>query len=225
MKKKYYWFFVLIFIVFISCCVAETPKVTFKVVVWPPTNLTQCKNFDTFPKKTDERSRGECYTYLAVKNKNETICNSIEVSADKQLCILSVAIEKKDLSLCKLLVSNETRDSCENKINCELKPIECGISDCKSETDLYERSNCFSILAVSQKNISICNYVESSITLLDCIVNVLSELNETSLSLCDQLINSKSKEACLATIAVNTKNTTICSQIKDEFYKNWCLGK
>jgi hypothetical protein len=176
--KKYYWIVAFISIIFVSGCAINEGGVKLGVIakIWPPTSLEQCKNFDNFPTKFGEHSRSECYSIIAAKNKDESICDLIEVSEQKPLCIYSVAQAKKDLSLCNKLFPQFPNDT-------------------------Y------------------------------CVTSVLDTMsaetgwNNISLSICDSLNSPLSKDACLSRIAINTKNTTICPQIKSDYYRNYCLGK
>jgi len=182
-----------------------------------------CENFEDFPKNFHDQSKADCYTYWALNKSDASICDKIEVG-DKADCILFVAIETKNISLCNRLLW-DNKKSCEDKVNCRLHPIECGIAECKSETNIYTRSQCFSDMAYDNDNITICNYVEDSNEQLNCITKCfLTKTGRTkpTLSSCSQLNNSKSQDMCLYNLATDNRNISICQHIKDGYQKTSC---
>lgn len=213
MNRKYFAILALLFIIPICGCTA-------KFTSWPPQSLQMCKDFEDFPKKIGDHSKGDCYTYWAVNKSDASLCDNIEFGG-RASCIRSVAYYTKNLSLCELLTGDDKK-SCIDKVNCELKPVECGISRCKSQTS-YDIDMCLRELAIHQNNLTVCNYEEDWIGQTNCVSSYFTGKKNISVSLCDQLNGSKSRDNCLYIVGVDNKNSSICQQIKDENFRNDCL--
>jgi hypothetical protein len=140
----------------------------------------------------------DCYTGVAVKTKNENICDKSE--NHKDYCIQKVGLLNKDVSVCDRISGTER-----NKAYCYSEFIKAGISD-----------------------LSICKKInngswEGTIARDSCYLGALSE-TYTDISLCRDIIETQpAKDSCYFSIARATRNIVLCSEIKtDEKKRSDC---
>jgi len=117
----------------------------------------------------DEFDKSLCYTDLAVANQDPIICNKLsDKFGVKDNCLISVAIDKKEISICDKITIQYSKDYCYSKIGAAKQDL----SICSSIRKEFEKDFCYSDIAIAKQDLKICEYVVDSLNKDSCIEKI-----------------------------------------------------
>ena len=162
-----------------------------------------------------------CYANLADLTGSIELCENIADPGTKEGCILVVSTNTLNADACSKITNREKSNIC-------LKDIAIN----KSSSDLCAKVNeealadeCYLTIGVANKNAELCEKIALAEKKITCYstIGVATE----SIPTCEK-IKSKSnpfaRDICIGKIAVNTKNLTLCNELKWNDTKNTCIG-
>jgi hypothetical protein len=191
-----------------------------------------------------------CFKTLAIKENNVSICSEIETQNRKESCILSLVIDKGNSpELCDQISSPTMQDQCLlstidnlescSQINSQVDKEACISSTVKLKEDLglcleltnkVHKLNCVSNLANILRDISLCDNLGD--TMIDddrdnCrsrFANSFTNPEQCKDLISEEAYNKSLSDNCYLSIALNTKNISLCYEIIDNYQKNFnCL--
>ena len=134
----------------------------------------------------------------------------------KDMCIANLAIDRENVSLCKVVESSSVESFCTGYIEREKE-------ECEKVDDEFLRNKCLNrvkgdVITHSYEKVpSSCEGVEE--TRMDmCISNVA--INRSDVSLCSQPVTEEVRNYCYGMV---TGNRTRCEKVDDEFLRDNCL--
>lgn len=95
------------------------------------------------------------------------------------------------------------------------------LSVCKSIKPQNYKNHCFGEVAISKKDISICNKINGPEGLDKCYSGVLDSLDTVghfgaTVSLCDSLKDGQAKDGCYYNAGVESRDVTVCDKIRNK---------
>jgi hypothetical protein len=143
--------------------------------------------------------RDLCYSFVAEETLNDSYCESINYQGDKNLCYLNIGREMKDASFCEE-VSDDYRERCTEEVN----DLIDSNSLCNDTEYSKGRNKCLQVLAISEKDIEVCEHISATSPMWDCKVQFMDLDN------CLGLNHPRDKNDCLEAFAGFTKDSSIC---------------
>ena len=137
-------------------------------------------------------------------------CNKYKTEDAKNACLINLAIEKKDVSVCK-----QGPPNCLSVVWMEF-PEE---SVCMNVENPRTRDQCYSHVAAAKMNAGICRQVSDQ-EIKDSCIYVASRLLQ-DISSCHEISNVSVKDQCLG-IYTKNKNIEICNAISDSELRADC---
>ena len=126
-------------------------------------NENLCGNINNLEKKW------LCYRAVAYRLNDLTICDKIENEKEKGNCYEELA---KNLSTCELIKDTSIREICISRLAEKLQDCE----KIKNETSIW-KDDCYSKIALLNKNLKICNKIKDSVIKNMCKENVNAVLH------------------------------------------------
>ena len=133
--------------------------------------------------------------------------SQLSLECDKNL---SIALGKKDASLCNSIECGDTQNYC-------LAVITKDVAYCSKM--IFGKENCLSFLVLQTKNSVVCNslYGDDKIR---CLIIV-----SKNFSLCNNFSLADYKNSCLRNAFIETGNKSFCEAITDLVFKEDCLSR
>lgn len=135
-----------------------------------------------------------CYSRFASSYKDERICE--KVGADRARCYYSVALEKRDLSLCDK-VSIYDKNSCIGYVTND--PVNCGTLN----------DSCLNAIVKITEDKEVC---EKAVDKYRCLAIATRDF-----SLCTRIDNQWGRDHCYLDLAELLKEASICSNIEEKY--------
>ena len=145
-------------------------------------------------------------------------CSKMENVAFRDSCVADLAKATKDISVCRLITTQQTKAYCQEQI-AELKNDS---TVCPMITDQYWMDNCHSNLAISNNEATLCASITNGKQKENCYQSIA--LETSNLELCPMLL-PKQRETCYFTIAAHLNDTTICRNLNMSLSQNACILK
>ncbi len=180
-----------------------------------------CDKLGTGIYKNQKYSTKTCYLDVAVNLNDPTICNGMVE------CLKEFSSKKELETLCGNITSNVLylRESCIiDKLKVALSTIlEDNINIClKIFDEKYQPTididGCTAIIALLQKNLNVCD--QAGKQRVACYVVMAQEYDFVKLSDCDRL--DANYLGCYSSIAIRTRDTSVCNKMPD-YQKYNCL--
>jgi hypothetical protein len=185
-------------------------------------NPSQCEELSDFSRRID------CFSRIAIRNKNETICDMIEVYI---LNYTKTVSEKQYKNVCLAKIRQDATLCSERRSNLE----DCCIQDIAKATGNKElckkvqqssieylpctRDKCNENLALLT-NGSSCNEIENRIRREWCMLQVYAK-NEDSAG-CQKINNNLIKGYCIFLVSRANGNKSLCASITDKHTSDVC---
>ena len=192
-------------------------------------NLTlvdQCY-FDFAKNKTSYQScvwikslgvKDSCYEFVALKTKNQSLCEMINFSYSKQLCSARIIGTE---SYCENLTDYLQRDACFKTFAVEnLNEIKCDII----KTDLY-RDMCLQEIATAKGDAAICSRITCYACIKDkddCYKGVAASTK--LVAPCDLVSEPLTRDLCRLETAKLSMNASQCSTIENNYRRDSCYS-
>ena len=160
-----------------------------------PNDLGETQNAEECEEITDSDEKYKCYTSLAIKDKDISICERIIIRDEvyrqtdiyiKDKCYRDVAIETGNANACEKI----------------------------SGDDVDTEDSCYIEIALKTKDSSLC---EKTIQKNLCYAIVTNNPN-----ICERITTSKEKDACYYLVAIETNDNSLCGRINSTFGKDEC---
>jgi len=158
--------------------------------------LAQCRIIES----KDYTLRNNCYKSVAIREKDEKICEEINSNSNtKTECIMDVAIKTKNVDLCSEIILSKRAhiDLCIRNVALEAE----NYSFCEKIITDQAYSRCYSELALNFGVSKIC-----------------TEAKRTEL----QRLPYEGKEYCLEEFAIGTEDESVCDEISQSALKEKC---
>jgi hypothetical protein len=164
----------------------------------------------------DSAKKNECYISLAVSQEDSSICNGLIMEAH-DLCYREVATSKNDSLLCNRIENIEVKDDCYHTLALTVgDSLICG----KIQTQ-DKREDCYNTIALSKEDPSICDKIETVGKMDDCYSTIA--LSKEDPSICDKINNVGKKDDCYNKIMGSRENPSLCNKIGDEDTRDECF--
>jgi len=137
-------------------------------------------------------------------------CNEYKTQEAKNACLVNLAVEKKDISICK-----QGPQNCPIVVWMEF-PEE---SVCMNVENPRARDQCYSHVAAAKMNAGICRQVSDQETKDSCIYVASRLLQDTSS--CHEISNVSARDQCLS-IYTENKSIEVCNAISDSDLRADC---
>ena len=165
-----------------------------------------------------------CYQKLALKLKDENICNfSRGGYIYRNSCFEKVAILKKDLKVCEKMVDLDYEEYCNNYYSPFIDKNQC-LEKLKGIM-LKEKDRCIErvsvVIAISKRNVSSCKSLTTG--RYDCITQIAEDTENAEI--CEELNKSYDKDICYERVALKLKDAKYCDYISDISSHAECIVK
>jgi hypothetical protein len=172
----------------------------------------------------DEASKNECFTRVARKTGTLKTCDAINDAKKREWCQLGVAEVTKNHSICEGLKINDDNHMNNVRDACfqNLAPIVKDVSLCANVFDLSRKKTCYTdvMRSVAVFDEGTCQNLTDQ-TDKDACWNALSEKNSKS-DTCDKMIDATQKDSCLFQMALRDEAGSLCDKVADSFSKDKC---
>jgi len=172
--------------------------------------------------------------------KLEKCINFSEVT-ERENCIKTLALEKKDEYLCQYLQPKESKEvecrvfikMADKEISCDKEKKECiekiaietgEIKACDFLQDEKDRKECYIAVSINKNDLGICKKLGSYTFTEWCYTGIAVKRNDPRI--CDEMEHDYEyldKDACLMDLAVSTGNLDYCKMIRKWSAFNECL--
>jgi hypothetical protein len=136
-------------------------------------------------------------------------CEKQDTQTDKDICLGTAAIIKKDITLCARISVEGMRDNCFHKAATKkADELICGRINLVSLKD-----NCFYEVAMNKNISAICSSIANKELQESC--GQKTKMRTGNLTLCEMQNSSAAKDACYKTLSETQKNISICNLMED----------
>ena len=152
---------------------------------------------------------------LAGCTQNNDECAALSGPA-KDNCYNDAALNALEVDSCYKITSSVFKDSCIAELGVLTNNTElCG------QANLQSRSYCYSSIASSRFELSLCNSVEDSQWKDTCIGKIAVQGED--ILLCREIANVKSRDDCFLTLAVKLNDSDSCAFVFEEVGRDRCF--
>jgi hypothetical protein len=155
-------------------------------------------------------SRDDCFSQLASKTNDSSLCMRINASFTRDNCISRVAILKNNPGMCDAVSVSASRNMCKNQIFERLAVTNRDVSYCRlliaengSNEDMTDR--CIFSMAKSLNDSTYCNQITNIFAKELCLTGSIDPNS------CNQIADSRGKQACLYIAAVYSNDPERCT--------------
>ena len=169
--------------------------------------------------------------FIAACSPDAEKCAEYKTQAAKNACLINLAVEKKDISVCKEAPQNclrivwmefpdesvcmnienpQARDQCYRHVAAVKK--NAGI--CRQVLEQGQKDSCISLLSRVNRNSSLCIGI-SNVSLRDECISIYS--NQKTIDMCNLIQDVRLKAGCATEIAAREKNYGICDPMAEQF--------
>mgnify|MGYP001578381492 CR=1 FL=1 len=137
-------------------------------------------------------------------------CNEYKTQEAKNACLVNLAVEKKDISIC-----SQGPQNCLSVVWREFpeEPV------CANIESTQSRDQCYIYVAAVKKNVGICRSISERVQMDLCIQSASTMLQD--ISSCNEILNTSIKDKCLA-IDYPNKTMETCNLISGSELKADC---
>lgn len=182
----------------------------------------------------------------AIETSDEMLCSKIDFKDFKDDCLVKVANEKVDQTICELILDEKMQFSCYSDISRLTNDVEL----CKMvETDEYWNTICYKNYAIGNNNSDYCWFIPKGEQNNPCFYEVAvktldweacHDITDTTLynkcnhiisqralriEPCLQLNNLVDRDSCVIRLARKSDDVKICEEIKIEGIKEDCFDR
>lgn len=188
----------------------------------------ETNNVDKCGEMSDDGQKDLCVKLLAIKLKNNQLCDKIAnkdvAEGCKDRVNFEIATQNKDLELCKAIKEDNLNSSCVINVIFQNQYNE---QDCEKIEDSNQKDLCLSHVlyeeATAKNDISLCQKIPGEDNNSECSHSIISKYD--NLDYC-QPLSEELRETCLRIIAsklaFEKKDKSLCDKISDESGKNEC---
>lgn len=154
----------------------------------------------------------------AVDTNNADKCSEMSDDEQKDLCVKLLAIKLKNNQLCEKIGNKDTFTACQDRVNFETATGNKDLELCKTINDANLNSSCVvNIISQNQYNEQDCESLEDDNQKNLCLGKVLYEeaIEENDISIC-QKIPSENNEECLHSIINKHNDLDYCDSLPEE---------
>lgn len=189
---------------------------------------TDANNVDKCSEMSDDEQKDLCVKLLAIKLKNNQLCDKIINKNLIQECQdrvnFEIAAQNKDLELCKTISEANLNSSCVINI---ISQNQYNKQDCEKLEDGNQKNLCLGHVlyeeAMEKNDISLCQKIPGEGNNSECLNSIISE--HDNLDYC-QSLPEELRETCLQIIAMKLayekKDKSLCDKISDNAVQNEC---
>ncbi len=162
-----------------------------------------------------------CYTQLAVKNKDSSICKDISDAHLQNECHKNVALKAGNAALCDgITESPQVIELCKEEV-----AIRTGNADiCDKIKDPAIRNVCYGTVAKNTGNKDVCEKLKADpISYEVCLMGVAQVNHDTDL--CATITDAVKRDFCYAKIALQDLDTKACTLIADSNMRQMCAAE
>lgn len=158
--------------------------------------------------------------YQAAANAgNADKCSKMSDDAQKDLCVKLLAIKSKDNQLCDKIINKDLIQECQDRVNFEIATQNKDLELCKTISEANLNSSCvINIISQNQYNEQDCEKLEDSNQKNLCLGHVLYEeaTTKNDISLCQKIPGEGNNSECLNSIINEHDNLDYCQSLPDE---------
>lgn len=185
-------------------------------------------NVDKCDEMSDDNQQNLCVKLLAIKLKNNQLCDKIINKEVAEECndrvTFEIAIQNKDLELCKVIKEENLNSSCAVNIISQNQYKE---PDCEKLEDSKQKDLCLGHVlyeeATAKNDISLCQKIPGEGNNTECLYSIISEYD--NLSYC-RILPEELQQICLQIVArrlaYEKKDKSLCDQMIDDAAKDEC---
>ena len=165
--------------------------------------------------------RDSCYYYLGVYTSNPRDCDNINPRQKiYEQCFTRVAVDSKNMSICKNLKDYEKQNTCYYSYALNYSDYVA----CQNLSTRIERIPCLQKVAYATNNPAICNNIDANVgEQTTCYSNIIFGDRPYTVEQCAQLTLTTWKNKCLSTLAFRNKDASACEFIEQADEKESCL--
>jgi len=207
-------------------------------------DLSNCDNIEeNYQDLNTIRKKAECYTNIAVTNKDLDICEKAKnysVIGENVLskCYGLIAVGTANFNICEKIEDNSDKGKCYGYIAINKKDI----SFCDNLTDYDAQGDCYTLFAEDTQDVDVCEKIsgkafgekEWCYYYVAIATQDLSICNKISISYltnecynkiepCESKLNQQEKDECYFNRAKGVKTPLVCEKILNENTKMECL--
>jgi hypothetical protein len=170
---------------------------------------------------SDYLQRDSCLEIFASEHAAPNICLNISTNLYQDACFTDIAMKTKDASICSRMICYECindRENCYLRVaNATLDPAPCARITVLATEDL-----CYLTVAKTSSNPSYCSPMQNNYDRNTCYSSVIYGQSFAP-SACADINYTNWQDECYQKVAINTKNSTLCQSITDQFVKSNCI--
>jgi len=159
------------------------------------------KKFENKPEIKNKKTENIFFYQKAIQENNIVVCQKIDISRSKNLCLIQVAQKKQDLKICDTIDNMDLKEKC-----------------------VYD---VLLSLALKEKNLKTCVKMSSFPEKKSCIEKVSQNINDSEK--CREIDEKELKAICLNRFfysqAIKNKDSDLCYKVFDLNYRASCLSK
>ncbi|MEK7157791.1 MAG: MFS transporter [Patescibacteria group bacterium] len=215
------------------------------------TDTSICREIEDGAGRNPESFKYQCFANIAINTKNYSLCNDLKETSYRNECYSVIANRINDLNTCdkvsnepsqfsdcveNIAINTNNRDLCEkvdgeNKKSCYLG-FDLNLSKISKDTAICDKIKssgwgsvqigfCLTNVAEYTGNYSLCENIKEYSNYRDvCYVAVSRK--STNINICKIIKKPEEISDCIANIAINTGNRSLCDDVKNEYYKEYC---
>jgi len=143
-------------------------------------------------------------------------CAEYTTPEAKNMCLINLAIEKKDIGICRQVLEQGQKDFCIYAVSGLLRDT----SSCHEIVNISIKDKCLGI-HYQQKTVDTCNLISSSKLRADCTIDIA--VRGRNYGLCDSM-DKQFKDGCYMGIAAFHGDIEKCSLILNPEIRDFCVS-
>lgn len=156
--------------------------------------------------------------------------NNIEYSP-RDVCIYNLSLELRKPELCEKIPISFFKEYCNTKVYTHIATLQKNVSICHNMTDKLAIAGCYSRVAYSQRDLSVCDKIanlsdDASLVAYaqtykaECYRNIA--FNLTNILVCQEIQVGYIRDTCIEDISYHLKKPEYCNYISDKSTKERC---
>ncbi len=155
--------------------------------------------------------REECLLNQSILTKDSQLCSQITTKAVRENCIADVAIAQNDSTLCASAGAAEFY--CKGNVFASQQKSE----ECEHISDKFWSDFCNMKIAHTSLHPETCKQIDAPITRDECYDSLGRNLSRSDL--CPNIYDLGKRNGCLTTVAMNTRNISVCDGIENTVWR------
>lgn len=169
-------------------------------------------------------SSGTCFTVVAFKTGDVSVCDNIQNKGSIESCVENVSTLNNDILGCRQITDSTVRSGCFGRVvGSTFNPQTCSDIKNLSKSDTTMSGyldSCYRRIGSVNEDVKYCELISSELVKNDCFLQLAKIKKDPNL--CVSIIDANTQKSCYVKLAEENKNLYICDNIDQIKNKDLC---